>query len=75
VVSLFTLGQKSKLLMDKFRQRLATSGNAVESVETLEDKLIANNTKIKKIYCALLLGTAEGARCDCRMFDAKTKSF
>ena len=71
VVSLFTLGQKGKLLVDKFRQRQAASGNAVESVETLEEKLIANNTKIKKIYCALLLGAAEGARCDFRMFDAK----
>jgi hypothetical protein len=71
VVSLFTLGQKGKLLVDKFRQRQAASSNAVESVETLEEKLIANNTKIKKICCALLLGATEGARCDFRMFDAK----
>ncbi len=74
VVSLFTLGQKGKLLVDKFRQRHAASGNAVESVETLEEKLIANNAKIKKIYCTLLLGATEGARCDFRMLDAKRKS-
>ncbi len=73
VVSLFTLGQKGKLLVDKFRQRHAASGNAVESAETLEEKLIANNAKIKKIYCTLLLGATEGARCDFRMFDAKRK--
>ena len=72
VVSLFTLGQKGKLLVDKLRQRQAASGNAVESVETLEEKLIANNAKIKKIYCTLLLGATEGARCDFQMFDAKT---
>ena len=74
VVSLFTLGQKSKWLVDKFRQRLATSSNAVESVETLEEKLIANKMEIRKIYCLLLLGATEGARCDFRMFDAKPKS-
>jgi hypothetical protein len=72
VVSLFTLGQKGKLLVDKFRQRQAASGNAVESVETLEEKLIANKMEIRKIYCLLLLGATEGARCDFRMFDAKT---
>ncbi len=64
VVSLFTLGQKGKLLVDKFRQRQAASGNAVESVETLEEKLIANKMEIRKIYCLLLLGATEGARCD-----------
>ena len=64
VVSLFTLGQKGQLLVDKFRQRQAASGNAVESVETLEEKLIANKMEIRKICCTLLLGATEGARCD-----------
>ena len=67
VVSLFTLGQKGKLLADKFRQRQAASSNAVESVETLEEKLIANKMEIRKIYCVLLLGATEGAHCDFRM--------
>ena len=74
VVSLFTIGQKGKLLVDKFRQRHAASSNAVESVETLEEKLIANKMEIRKIYCVLLLGATEGAQCDFRLFDAKTKS-
>ena len=64
VVSLFTLGQKGKLLVDKFRLRHAASGNADESVETLEEKLIANKMEIRKIYCVLLLGATEGAQCD-----------
>jgi hypothetical protein len=68
VVSLFTLGQKGKLLVDKFRQRQAASGNAVENVETLEEKLIANKMEIRKIYCLLLLGATEGARCACATF-------
>ena len=63
-VSLFTLGQKGKLLVDKFRQRRAASSNAVESAETLEEKLIANKMEIRKIYCVLLLGATEGAQCD-----------
>ena len=74
VVSLFTLGQKGQLLVDKFRQRHAAASNAVESVETLEEKLIASKMEIRKIYCLLLLGATEGARCDFRMFDANTKS-
>jgi len=74
VVSVFTLGQKGKLLVDKFRQRHAASGNADESVETLEEKLIANKMEIRKLYCVLLLGATEGARCNFRMFDAKTRS-
>ena len=74
VVSLFTLGQKGKLLVDKFRQRQAASGNAVESAETLEEKLIATKMEIRKIYCVLLLGATEGARCNFRMVDSKTKS-
>ncbi len=61
VVSLFTLGQKGKLLVDKFRQRHAASSNADESVETLEEKLVATNMEIRKIYCVLLLGATEGA--------------
>ncbi len=72
MVSSFTLGQKGKLLVDKFRQRHAAASNAVESVETLEEKLIASKMEIRKIYCLLLLGATEGARCDFRMFDAKT---
>ena len=71
VVSLFTLGQKGKLLVDKLRQRHAASSAADESVETLEEKLIANKMEIRKIYCVLLLGATEGARCNFRMFDAK----
>ncbi len=74
VVSLFTLGQKGKLLVDKFRQRNAASSAGEESVETLEEKLIANRMEIRKIYCVLLLGAAEGALCNFLMFDAKTKS-
>ena len=73
-VSLFTLGQKGKLLVDKFRQRRAASSNAGESEETLEEKLLANKMEIRKIYCVLLLGATEGARCDFRMFGAKPKS-
>ena len=68
VVSLFTLGQKGKLLVDMFRQRQAAASNADESVETLEEKLIVNKMEIRKIYCSLLLGATEGARCDFRMF-------
>ena len=67
VVSLFTIGQKGKLLVDKFRQRHAPSSNAGESEETLEEKLLANKMEIRKIYCVLLLGATEGARCDSRM--------
>jgi hypothetical protein len=63
VVSLFTLGQKGKLLVDKFRQRHAAASNADESVETPEEKLIANRMEIRKIYCVLLLGATEGAHC------------
>ena len=72
VVSLFTLGQKGKLLVDKFRQRHAASSAADESVETLEEKLIANKMEIRKIYCVLLLGATEGARCYFRPLDATT---
>ena len=68
VVSLFTLGQKGKLLVDKFRQRHAASSNAGESEETLEEKLIANRMEIRRIYCVLLLGATEGAHCGFRMF-------
>ena len=68
MVSLFTLGQKGKLLADKFRQRHAASSNAGKSEETLEEKLIANKMEIRKVYCVLLLGATEGARCDFRMF-------
>jgi hypothetical protein len=68
VVSLFTLGQKGKLLVDKFRQRQAAASNADESVETLEEKLMANRMEIRRICCVLLLGATEGARCDLRMF-------
>ena len=74
VVSLFTIGQKGKLLVDKFRQRHAPSSNAGESEETLEEKLIANKMEIRKVYCVLLLGATEGARCNFRMFDSNTKS-
>ncbi len=68
VVSLFTLGQKGKLLVDKFRHRHAAASNADESVETLEEKLMANRMEIRKICCVLLLGATEGARCGFRMF-------
>ena len=74
VVSVFTIGQKGKLLVDKFRQRHAASSNAGESEETLEEKLLANKMEIRKLYCVLLLGATEGARCNFLMFDAKTKS-
>jgi hypothetical protein len=67
VVSLFTLGQKGKLLVVKFRQRHAAASNADESVETPEEKLIANRMEIRKIYCVLLLGATEGAHCDFQM--------
>ncbi len=75
VVSLFTLGQKGKLLVDKFRQRQAASNNAVESVETLEEKLIANKMEIRKICCTLLLGATEGARCDFEYLTRKLIGF
>jgi hypothetical protein len=62
VVSLFTFGTKGKLLIDKFRWRHAASNGAAElHVETLEDKLHATQLEIRKIYCMLLLGAAEGA--------------
>ncbi len=63
VVSLFTLGTKGKLLIDKFRWRHAASDGAAElRMETLEEKLHATQLEIRKIYCTLLLGAAEGAR-------------
>ncbi len=63
VVSLFTLAQKGKLLVDKFRRRRAASNGAVGAhIETLAEKLDANKMEIRKIYCVLLLGATEGAR-------------
>ena len=68
VVSLFTLGQKGKLLVDKFRHRFAAASNSDESVETFEERLMANRMEIRKICCTLLLGATEGAHCHFQMF-------
>ncbi len=62
VVSLFTLFQKGKLLIDKFRRRRAASNNASEvHDEALGEQLDTANAEIRKIYCLLVLGAAEGA--------------
>jgi hypothetical protein len=68
VVSVFTLVQKGKLLVDKFRRRHAASHDAAElHMETLKEKLDANKLEIRKIYCVLLLGVTEGVCGDFQM--------
>jgi hypothetical protein len=62
VVSLFTFFQKGLLLIDKFRRRRAASNNASEvHDETRGEQLDTANAEIRKIYCLLVLGAAEGA--------------
>ena len=80
VISLFTMVQKGKLIAEKFRRRRAAQ-NALnhaaaggrEETLTFEESLDANKMAIQKAYCVLLLGATEGAQCDFRLFDAKTK--
>jgi hypothetical protein len=73
IVSLFTLVQKSKLLIGKFRQRHAAQQDAAENPSQqppavmMQEKLEEIKMEIRSIQCVLLLGATEGAHRDFRV--------